>query len=103
MQKRQRTDIVISDKSNQRFAVDAKSYTATKDAPGWPDLVKQFFFYEKAVKSTVNNDVKVTTLCISWSRTKLISAHVGKRGQGDTFICWRIRIPWLFTIITLIQ
>lgn len=86
-EKGQRTDIVISDKSNQRVAVvDAKYYTALtpKDAPGWPDLVKQFF-YEKAVKSTVNNDVKVTThFVFPGVEQKLISAHVGKRGQGGT-------------------
>lgn len=86
-EKGQRTDIIISDKLNQRVAVvDAKYYTALtpKDAPGWPDLVKQFF-YEKAVKSTVNRDVKITThFVFPGVEKKLISVHVGKRGQGDT-------------------
>ncbi|MBG2876697.1 LlaJI family restriction endonuclease [Proteus alimentorum] len=86
-EKGQRTDIIISDKFHQQIAVvDAKYYSALtpKDAPGWPDLVKQFF-YEKAVKSTVNRDIKITThFVFPGVEQKLISAHVGKRGQGDT-------------------
>lgn len=52
-QKGQRTDIIISDKDRTVLAViDAKYYDASDStgAPGWPDLVKQFF-YAKAVSS----------------------------------------------------
>lgn len=51
--KGQRTDIVLRDPETGDFTViDAKYYAAKslKTAPGWPDLVKQFF-YAKAVKS----------------------------------------------------
>lgn len=46
-----RTDIVIEDKAVKKLTVlDAKYYDATtvENAPGWADLVKQFF-YEKAI------------------------------------------------------
>ncbi|KPZ61459.1 LlaJI family restriction endonuclease [Pseudoalteromonas sp. S327] len=51
--KGQRTDIVLRDPYTEDFTViDAKYYAAKslETAPGWPDLVKQFF-YAKAVKS----------------------------------------------------
>lgn len=51
--KGQRTDIVLRDPDTGDFTViDAKYYSAKsiETAPGWPDLVKQFF-YAKAVKS----------------------------------------------------
>ncbi|HFF2589897.1 LlaJI family restriction endonuclease [Acinetobacter baumannii] len=46
-----RTDIVIEDKAAKKLTIlDAKYYEATsiENAPGWTDLVKQFF-YEKAI------------------------------------------------------
>lgn len=46
-----RTDIVIEDKAANKLTIlDAKYYEATsiENAPGWADLVKQFF-YEKAL------------------------------------------------------
>lgn len=46
-----RTDIVIEDKEGKKLTIlDAKYYEATtvENAPGWADLVKQFF-YEKAI------------------------------------------------------
>jgi len=46
-----RTDIVIEDKVAKKLTIlDAKYYEATtvENAPGWADLVKQFF-YEKAI------------------------------------------------------
>lgn len=46
-----RTDIVIEDKADKKLTIlDAKYYEATsiENAPGWADLVKQFF-YEKAI------------------------------------------------------
>ncbi|KTG18929.1 hypothetical protein AUR67_17395 [Pseudoalteromonas sp. XI10] len=51
--KGQRTDIVLRDPKTGDFTViDAKYYSAKsiETAPGWPDLVKQFF-YVRAVKS----------------------------------------------------
>jgi len=51
--KGQRTDTVLRSKNMQQIAVvDAKYYDASspKSAPGWPDLVKQFF-YEQAIRS----------------------------------------------------
>jgi len=51
--KGQRTDTILADyKKNQFSVIDAKYYDAVSlgTAPGWPDLVKQFF-YAKAVES----------------------------------------------------
>lgn len=61
-QKGMRTDIILEEQSRGIIAVvDAKYYAATfpENSPGWPDLVKQFF-YAKAMKlikpkSTVRN------------------------------------------------
>ncbi|UOO93761.1 LlaJI family restriction endonuclease [Vitreoscilla stercoraria] len=49
-QKGMRLDIFIKTKKTC-WVVDSKYYTATgaRDSPGWPDLVKQFF-YAKAIK-----------------------------------------------------
>jgi hypothetical protein len=49
-QKGMRLDVFIKSK-NSCWVIDSKYYTATgaHDAPGWSDLVKQFF-YVKAVK-----------------------------------------------------
>ncbi|MGL0943598.1 LlaJI family restriction endonuclease [Vibrio vulnificus] len=83
-EKGQRTDTVLRNDDGTRYAVvDAKYYTASapKDAPGWPDLVKQFF-YQKAVKSVTDEDAEVTThFVFPGSDNCLTSAHVGKRGQ----------------------
>lgn len=52
-EKSMRTDIVVSVNGTNLFSViDAKYYaaTGTDNAPGWSDLVKQFF-YAKALKS----------------------------------------------------
>lgn len=51
--KGQRTDTILADYEKNQFSViDAKYYDAVSlgTAPGWPDLVKQFF-YAKAVQS----------------------------------------------------
>jgi hypothetical protein len=56
-QKGQRTDIIIHKEESNTFAIiDAKYYEATSltTSPGWPDLVKQFF-YAKAVESLYAN------------------------------------------------
>lgn len=83
-EKGQRTDTVLRNHNGMHYAVvDAKYYTASapKDAPGWPDLVKQFF-YQKAVKSVVGDDAVVTTHFVFPGKIKnLTSAHVGERGQ----------------------
>ncbi|MFL1803584.1 LlaJI family restriction endonuclease [Plesiomonas shigelloides] len=47
--KGQRTDTVLQDRGSQHIAViDAKYYDAhsPRSAPGWPDLVKQFFYQQ---------------------------------------------------------
>lgn len=52
-EKSMRTDIVVLDQTTDTYTVlDAKYYAATspENAPGWGDLVKQFF-YAKALKS----------------------------------------------------
>lgn len=83
-EKGQRTDTVIRNHESTRYAVvDAKYYTASgpKDAPGWPDLVKQFF-YQKAVKVVAGEDAAVTThFVFPGTVSPLTSAHVGDRGQ----------------------
>lgn len=83
-EKGQRTDTVLRNNDGTRYAVvDAKYYTASapKDAPGWPDLVKQFF-YQKAVKSVAGEEAGVTThFVFPGSGNYLTSAHVGERGQ----------------------
>lgn len=52
-EKGQRTDLIIADEDKNNICIiDAKYYDAneSRGAPGWSDLVKQFFYY-KAVKS----------------------------------------------------
>lgn len=52
-QKGQRTDIILHNKTSNTYAIiDAKYYDANSltSAPGWGDLLKQFF-YAKALKS----------------------------------------------------
>jgi len=64
-EKSMRTDIIMEDKQNRKWAiVDAKYYAANSvaNAPGWPDLVKQFF-YEKALE-LVNSDFEISNFFI---------------------------------------
>ncbi|MCF5763287.1 LlaJI family restriction endonuclease [Aeromonas veronii] len=83
-EKGQRTDIVIEDPNKKHFAVvDAKYYAALspQEAPGWPDLVKQFF-YQKAVSAVVGEEVHVSTHFVFPGTDKALhSAHIGYRGQ----------------------
>lgn len=83
-EKGQRTDIVIEDQNQKHFAVvDAKYYAALspQEAPGWPDLVKQFF-YQKAVSAVVGKEVRVSTHFVFPGKNKILhSAHIGHRGQ----------------------
>ncbi|MFQ2188992.1 LlaJI family restriction endonuclease [Aeromonas jandaei] len=86
-EKGQRTDIIIENHDKTHFAVvDAKYYTALspQEAPGWPDLVKQFF-YQKAVSAIVGEKASVSTHFIFPGNEDILrSAHVGYRGQHGT-------------------
>jgi len=78
--KGQRTDIVLRDPETSDFTViDAKYYSAKsiETAPGWPDLVKQFF-YAKAVKS-IYPDSNVSNMFVFPGRAGLIkSVHMAE-------------------------
>lgn len=82
-QKGQRTDTVLKYEQENKFAVvDAKYYNATSPstAPGWSDLVKQFF-YQQAIHELEGKDTPVSNHFIfPGSTQKLKSAHVAKRG-----------------------
>ncbi|CDT14650.1 LlaJI family restriction endonuclease [Vibrio coralliirubri] len=82
-QKGQRTDTVLKHEQKKKFAVvDAKYYGATSPstAPGWSDLVKQFF-YQQAIHELEGKDTPVSNHFIfPGSTQKLKSAHVAKRG-----------------------
>lgn len=83
--KGQVTDIVIKHPSENKYnVVDAKYYGATSisNSPGWPDLVKQFF-YAKALKfiypsSTVTNSFIFPGVEGCWK-----SAHMIDRDSGS--------------------
>ncbi|NOI55244.1 LlaJI family restriction endonuclease [Vibrio crassostreae] len=81
-QKGQRTDTVLKHPSERRFAVvDAKYYEASSagSAPGWSDLVKQFF-YQKAVRDIEGNNTPVSNHFIfPGCSNQLKAAHVAKR------------------------
>lgn len=82
-QKGQRTDTVLKHSHKNRYAViDAKYYEASsiKTAPGWPDLVKQFF-YQKAVQELEGDDATVSNHFIfPGNEAALKSVHVAERG-----------------------
>ncbi|EGA63764.1 LlaJI family restriction endonuclease [Vibrio brasiliensis] len=80
-----RTDIVLNRPHSNIFAVvDAKYYdtlTNTRKAPGWPDLVKQFF-YAKALH-VYRNSARVNNAFIFPGEDGVISsAHMKNRGTG---------------------
>ena len=83
--KGQRTDTILRNDDGRRYAVvDAKYYRAStpQNAPGWPDLVKQFFYQKAVVESVREVGVVVTTHFIFPGKNKILkSAHVGPRGQ----------------------
>jgi hypothetical protein len=85
----QRTDTVIVNHNEDRWAViDAKYYAASgvDSAPGWHDLVKQFF-YKTAAEEISGNGVTVTLHFIfPGSKQNLIKAKVGARDQGKTHV-----------------
>ncbi|MFS1922463.1 LlaJI family restriction endonuclease [Vibrio lentus] len=84
--KGQRTDIVLRRPNTDQFAVaDAKYYEtrkSTKSAPGWPDLVKQFF-YAKAL-GVYSDSAQVSNAFIFPGESGVItSAHMKNRQTGD--------------------
>lgn len=82
--KGQRTDTVLKNDDGTKYAVvDAKYYRALNpaDTPGWPDLVKQFF-YQKAVQKVVDsNSIVSTHFVFPGTKKVLYSAQVSHRGQ----------------------
>jgi hypothetical protein len=78
--KAQRTDTVLQNGTNIAI-IDAKYYEASSPntAPGWPDLVKQFY-YQKAVSSLVSTDTKVSNHFIFPGNSKTLdSVYVAAR------------------------
>ncbi|EHK9549153.1 LlaJI family restriction endonuclease [Vibrio alginolyticus] len=85
--KSQRTDTVLKHATEHRFAVvDAKYYDANsvESAPGWPDLVKQFY-YHHAISQLEGKDIPVSNhFVFPGFSNYLKSAHVAKRGGKVT-------------------
>lgn len=85
--KGQRTDTVLKHATEHRFAVvDAKYYGAhsTKSAPGWPDLVKQFYYHQAISQLEGKGTVVSNHFIFPGSEPHLKSAHVAKRGAKVT-------------------
>lgn len=85
-QKGQRTDTVIENQNGSKVAVvDAKYYRADdpQSAPGWPDLVKQFF-YQKAVQTVYESTEVSLHFVFPGTERKLESVRVGERKTGRT-------------------
>lgn len=84
-QKGQRTDTVIETEDKSRWAViDAKYYDASSPsmAPGWHDLVKQYF-YKTAAEKVSGSEVSVSLHFIFPGATHYLdNAKVGERGQN---------------------
>lgn len=81
-QKGQRTDTVLKHNKKCRFAViDAKYYRATSPntAPGWHDLVKQFF-YKEAIQE-IESDIAIITnhFIFPGTEKRLKAAYVANR------------------------
>lgn len=80
--KGQRTDTVLKHPEESRFAViDAKYYEASSPAtaPGWPDLVKQFY-YQNAVSILEGKHALVSNhFVFPGCSEKLKSVHVAER------------------------
>ncbi|PHY60435.1 LlaJI family restriction endonuclease [Shewanella xiamenensis] len=85
----QRLDTFLKSPDGHHYAViDAKYYDAQSpnSAPGWSDLVKQFF-YVNAVKEVVGSGVKVTNhFVFPGIEPKLKAAFVAHRTQTVTSI-----------------
>lgn len=84
-QKGQRTDTVIETVDKSRWAViDAKYYDASSPAtaPGWHDLVKQYF-YKTAAEKVCGSEVSVSLHFIFPGAIHYLdSAKVGESGQN---------------------
>lgn len=79
--KGQRLDIVLKNPDTNHYAVvDAKYYSAgsVSSAPGWPDLVKQFF-YAKSLKEIVPDANVDNAFVFPASGGPLKSAHMQNR------------------------
>lgn len=79
-EKKQKTDTVLKHMNDEKYAVvDAKYYRAStlSDAPGWPDLVKQFF-YQKSVMGLfdVDSDSVSNHFVFPGGGGQILSAHV---------------------------
>lgn len=84
--KGQRMDIVIKHPSADKYnVVDAKYYSATSisNSPGWPDLVKQFF-YAKALKLIYPGSTVTNTFIFPGSKGHWASAHMKDRNLNAT-------------------
>lgn len=83
-QKGQRIDTLLKSEDEQHYAVvDAKYYGAQSpnSAPGWSDLVKQFF-YVNAVKEVAGSTIKVTNHFIfPGNEPQLKAAYVAHRNK----------------------
>lgn len=83
-QKGQRTDIIAHNIENDIYAViDAKYYDALdlKSAPGWGDLLKQFF-YAKAIKSLSSTSKVKNYFIFPGSVSVLDSVYMQKHQSG---------------------
>ncbi|UTV99456.1 LlaJI family restriction endonuclease [Marinomonas rhizomae] len=81
--KAQRTDTVLkAPKSNKYVVIDAKYYGASdiQSAPGWGDIVKQFF-YAKALKVYAQN-AEVGNAFVFPGSGPLHSVHMIERGKS---------------------
>lgn len=80
--KGQRTDIILHRPNSDNFAVvDAKYYgvaKSTSNAPGWPDLVKQFF-YAKALTTYCTSAQVSNAFIFPGSKGVIKSAHMRNR------------------------
>lgn len=84
--KGQRTDIVLRDPETGDFTViDAKYYCAKslETAPGWPDLVKQFF-YAKAVGSIYPDDNVSNMFIFPGKNGPIESVHMAEPTKYET-------------------
>jgi hypothetical protein len=83
--KGQRTDTVLRNFEDDRFAVvDAKYYDASSpaNAPGWPDLVKQFYYHE-ALSTLVGEHASISNHFIfPGCDGQLKAAYVAERGKN---------------------
>jgi hypothetical protein len=82
--KSMRTDIILENKHNKKAVViDAKYYAATNlnNSPGWPDLVKQFF-YAKAILA-IREDYQIKNVFI-FPGEKQIMNHVSVESMDGT-------------------